>query len=281
VEKQLFDQQELIRAALREDIGHGDATTLALVPCDAKCRARLHAKQPGVLSGMSVFRAVFDELGADVTEWSAMENGARFSVGDTLVSFRGMTRAVLTGERVALNFVQRLSGIATQTATLVARVKGLSVRICDTRKTTPLLRTLEKEAVTHGGGTNHRFGLFDGILIKENHIVAAGSVGEAVRRAKNTAHHLMKIECEVTSLDEFNEALSAGADIILLDNMSIEAMREAVRRVKGSNVLLEASGNVTLDGVREIAETGVDIISAGFLTHSAPAIDLSLELDNA
>lgn len=277
----VLDQQNLIRAALREDIGHGDVTTLALVRADARCRVRLHAKQGGVASGMGVFRGVFDELDADVAEWSAMDDGARFAGGDTLVSFAGATRAVLSGERVALNFVQRLSGIATQTAAMAERVQGLPVRICDTRKTTPLLRALEKQAVLHGGGANHRFGLYDGVLIKENHIAAAGGVGEAVRRAARHAHHLMKIECEVTDLDEFDEAVAAGAQVILLDNMPLDAMREAVKRAKGSGVLLEASGNVTLERVRAIAETGVDIISAGSLTHSAPAIDLSLDISNA
>jgi nicotinate-nucleotide pyrophosphorylase (carboxylating) len=266
---------------LIEDIGRGDATTEATVPADARCRARLYAKQDGVLSGIGVFRSVFDQLGANVSDWQALENGARFTRGQDIVTFCGATRAVLSGERVALNFLQRLSGIATLTAAMVDRVKGLNVRICDTRKTTPLLRQLEKEAVRHGGGSNHRFALYDGILIKENHITAAGGVTSAVKAAIERSHHLLSVGVEVRTLAELEDAIAANADVALLDNMTVDGMREAVRFAKGRDIVLEASGNVTLDRVREIAETGVDIISVGALTHSAPAIDLSVEISNA
>lgn len=277
----VFGLQNLLRNALLEDIGQGDVTTEATVAEHARCRARLYAKQDGVLSGIHVFKAVFEQLDAGMAEWSALENGARFQKGQELASFIGNTRAVLSGERVALNFAQRLSGIATLTAKMVEQVKGHKVRVCDTRKTTPLLRQLEKQAVLHGGGNNHRFGLSDGVLIKENHITAAGGVTEAVRRAIEKTHHLMNVGVEVTTLQELEEAIAAGADVALLDNMSIEEMRRAVAVAKEHEVLLEASGNVTLERIREIAATGVDVISVGALTHSAPAVDLSLEIANA
>lgn len=271
----------IVRDALLEDIGRGDATTEATVPEDARCKARLYAKQDGVLSGINVFRNVFHQLNASVTGWHSKHDGDRFQKGDDIALFEGTTRAVLSGERVALNFLQRLSGVATLTAAMTDRVKGFDVRICETRKTTPLLRQLEKDAVRHGGGSNHRFALYDGILIKENHITAAGGVGCAVKAAINRSHHLMSVGVEVTNLAELEEAISAGADVVLLDNMSVEQMREAVKFVNGRDVVLEASGNITLDRIRDVAATGVNIISIGALTHSAPAIDLSLEIANA
>lgn len=271
----------IVRDALLEDIGRGDVTTEATVPEHARCRARLYAKQDGVLSGIVVFRRVFDQLGADVAEWKALENGAHFANAQDIVTFLGNTRAVLTGERVALNFVQRLSGIATATAAMVDRVKGLNVRVCDTRKTTPLLRQFEKDAVRHGGGSNHRFALYDGMLIKENHITAAGGVRPAVLAAIERSHHLQSVGVEVTSIAELAEAIEADADVALLDNMTLEQMREAVAFAKGKDIVLEASGNVTLERIRAIAETGVHIVSVGALTHSAPAIDVSLEISNA
>lgn len=271
----------VVRDALIEDIGRGDVTTEALVPEGAHCRARLYAKQDGVLSGIGVFRAVFHQLNASVTDWQALDNGVSFVRGQDIATFCGVTRSVLSGERVALNFVQRLSGIATLTAAMVKRVNGLNVRVCDTRKTTPLLRQFEKDAVRHGGGSNHRFALYDGILIKENHITAAGGVKPAVLAAIDKSHHLMSVGVEVTTMAELAQAIEAGADVALLDNMTIEQMREAVAFAKGKRIVLEASGNVTLDTVRTIAETGVHIISVGALTHSAPAIDLSIEISNA
>ncbi len=270
--------EALVRDALMEDVGQGDVTTNATIDVDSRCRAILTAKQDGVLSGMQPFRAVFDVLEANVEEWSALADGSTFRAGDRVASFVGNTREILTGERVALNFVQRLSGVATLTAAYVKAVEGTGAKICDTRKTTPLMRRLQKQAVIHGGGTNHRYALFDGVLIKENHIVGAGGVAEAIRRAVQGTHHLMRIEVEVTNREELDEALAAGADAILLDNMSVDEMREAVEVAKERNVILEASGNVSLETVRAIAETGVHVISVGALTHSAPAVDLSLKI---
>ena len=272
--------RRLMREALAEDVGQGDITTRSMVSKDARCRVRLVAKQAGVLSGIEVFRTVFDLLKARVRRWEALEDGARFVAGDRVAGFEANTAAVLTGERLALNFVQHLSGIASITRQYVDALNGLEVRICDTRKTTPLMRALEKQAVMHGGGFNHRFALFDGVLIKENHIVAAGGVRAAVEKAIRGTHHLMKVGVEVTSLDELQEALAAGADSILLDNMSLEDMAKAVKMTANHQVILEASGNVTLERVRAIAETGVHYISIGALTHSAPSVDLTLLIEN-
>lgn len=271
--------RRLVLDALEEDIGLGDVTTNNTVPPHDRCRVRLVAKQAGVLSGIKVFHQVFECTKASMRDWTAIPDGARFKSGQELASFEGGTRSVLTAERTALNFVQHLSGVATLTARYVAAVEGLKTRICDTRKTTPLLRKLEKDAVVHGGGSNHRFDLSNGVLIKENHIAAAGGVAEAVAKVRNGAHHLMRLEVEASSLKEFDEALAAGADVILLDNMPVDDMRKAVRRARGRKVLLEASGNATLKNVRAMAETGVDVISVGALTHSAPAADLSLLIE--
>lgn len=269
----------MVRQALREDVGKGDITTRLTVEPGSRCRAALRAKSDGVLSGMMPFRIVFDVLNARIKDWEGRPNGSVFGEGDVLASFSALSRAMLTGERTALNFVQHLSGVATHTARFVKAVEGLNVRITDTRKTLPLFRDLEKEAVLHGGGTNHRRGLYDAILIKDNHIRAAGGIEEALRRAKKGAGQDMKIEIEVSNLDECERALSIGADIVMLDNMSLEDMARATQRRNGSNVLFEASGNVTLDRVRQIAETGVDMISVGALTHSAPAADLALKIE--
>lgn len=273
--------RRLLTEALGEDIGQEDITTTRTVPADSRCHARLIAKQSGVLSGLEVFRMTFDVMKAQITDWDSLCDGDRFNNGDDIATFRANTRAVLTAERTAINLVRHLSGIATLTSKYVAVVQGTGVRICDTRKTTPLWRRQEKEAVVHGGGTNHRHTLFNGVVIKENHIAAAGGVREAIRRANSGAHHLMKIEVEVTDLREFEEAIAAGADAIMLDNMSIEDMKKAVKRAKGHKILLEASGNASLQNIRAIAETGVDIISVGALTHSAPAVDLSLIIESA
>jgi len=270
----------LVREALAEDIGQEDITTNRMVPTTARCEAKLYAKQDGILSGIDAFRTVFDCMHAEVRNWGALAPGTPFAKGDELAWFQGQTRAILTAERTAMNFVQHLSGIATLTARFKDAVRGLNVKICDTRKTTPGLRRLEKEAVVHGGGANHRHNLFNGIVIKENHIAAAGGITNAVGLAANGTHHLMKVEVEVTSLEQLDEAMAAGADVIMLDNMSIEDMREAVKRVEGKKVTLEASGNVRLDTVRTIAETGVHVISVGLLTHSAPAADMTLLIAN-
>lgn len=268
--------QPLISQALQEDIGPCDWTTEATVPPDARCAVTLRAKQAGVLSGIEVFRSVFEYLGAIAGAWRAQADGSAFAEGDVVASFKGHTAAVLSGERVALNFIQRLSGIATLTAHLAEAVGDTGARICDTRKTTPLLRSLEKAAVAHGGGSNHRFALYDGILIKENHITAAGGLAEAVRRARAAAPHLARVEVEVTTLTELETALESGAEAVLLDNMDLETLREASNTAHAAGLLVEASGNITLDRVRAVAETGVDLISVGALTHSAPAVDLSL-----
>ncbi|MCX5769517.1 MAG: carboxylating nicotinate-nucleotide diphosphorylase [Candidatus Hydrogenedentes bacterium] len=270
----------LVKMALEEDIGQEDITTTRTVPADSRCRGRLVAKESGVLSGIEVFRLVFAAMNADISDWDSLSDADRFSCGDDIATFSGNTRGVLTGERTAMNFVQHLSGVATLTSKYVAAVEGLNVLICDTRKTTPLLRRLEKRAVVHGGGKNHRHTLFNGIVIKENHIAAAGSIRQAVQSATGGAHHLMKIEVEVTNLNEFEEALQAGADAIMLDNMSLEEMRKAVKKARGKRVVIEASGNATLDRVRTMAETGVDVISVGALTHSAPCVDMSLLVEN-
>jgi len=276
----MLDLDTIITAAFAEDIGHGDLTTAAVVPANARCRARVVAKEAGVLSGMAVFRRVFELLGGDF-DWQAREDGNAFAAGDTLAEGSGPTAILLTGERVALNFLQRLSGVATLTAAFVEAVEGTGCRICDTRKTTPLLRMMEKQAVRHGGGHNHRFGLFDAIMIKENHIVAAGGVGEAVKLARATVSHMVKVQVEVETLEEFEEALAAGPDCILLDNMGLEEMREAVSRIGSHRVVLEASGNMSLERVRLVAETGIHVISVGAITHSARAIDVSMLIEQA
>ena len=271
--------RRMVRAALREDVGGDDVTTRLTVDPDRPCNAVLIAKSDGVLSGVMPFWMVFDELGADVDIKTVMVDGAPYKKGDTLTDFTGLAQPVLTGERTALNFLQHLSGVASLTNQFVNAVEGLPVRITDTRKTTPLFRALEKEAVRHGGGHNHRHALYDGILIKDNHIRAAGGVTQAVHRAKAGAHHLMKIEVEVTTLDECDESLAAGADAILLDNMDAKTMREAVKRGADRGVTFEASGGISLANVRAVAETGVHVISIGALTHSAPAADVSLEIE--
>ena len=272
--------EHLVKMALDEDIGQEDITTTRTVPADGRCRVRLVAKESGVLSGIEVFRLVFDAMNADISDWDSLSDSDRFSRGDDIATFSGNTRGVLTGERTAMNFVQHLSGVATLTAKYVTAVEGLNVTICDTRKTTPLLRRLEKRAVVHGGGKNHRHTLFNGIVIKENHIAAAGGIRQAVQSATGGAHHLMKIEVEVTNLKEFGEALEAGADAIMLDNMSLDEMRKAVKKARGKRVVIEASGNATLERVRSMAETGVNVISVGALTHSAPCVDMSLLVEN-
>lgn len=271
--------KDLVRKALKEDVGSGDLTTSLLVPEKAKCRARLMARGAGVLSGMRAFSEVFRCLQAHLEDWESLEDGAAFEKGDTVAEFKALAGPVLTGERTAMNFVQHLSGVATLTRAFVDAVKGFDVQICDTRKTMPMLRSLEKEAVVHGGGTNHRHALFDGILIKENHIAAAGGIQAALDLASQGAHHLMRVEVEVRNLGELEEAVSAGAEAVLLDNMSLDDMRAAAERLNGARVILEASGNVGLAGVRDVAETGVDLISVGALTHSAPSADLSLLIE--
>ncbi len=278
----LHQVRAIIQRALDEDIGGGDVTTDNSVPADQRSRAVLLAKQDGVLCGMRVFAETLAMVDAGVTVDVRLPDGAAISNGSVAARIEGPTRALLTGERTSLNFVQRLSGVATTTAAFAARLRGLPTRLIDTRKTTPGLRVLEKYAVRVGGGHNHRFNLADAVLLKDNHLAALRSGGidlaDAVRTIKQRVPHTMKVEVEVTSLEQIEAALAGGADIILLDNMSNDDMREAVRRIKG-RALTECSGNVTLETVRERAETGVDLISSGALTHSAKAVDLSLEID--
>ena len=265
--------QELIDRALAEDVGAGDLTTEALVPADARSRARIEQKAPGVVSGLRVAESVFRRVDPGL-RWHGHAPEGEWREGGLVAEVAGSTAAVLRGERVALNFLGRLSGVATLTARYVRAVEGTRARILDTRKTTPLLRALEKEAVVHGGGVNHRFGLFDAILVKENHIAAAGGVGAATRAALAAAGG-RPVEIECATLGELREALEAGAPRVLLDNMTLDELREAVATAAG-RAELEASGGVSLETVRAVAETGVDFISVGALTHSAPVLDLSL-----
>jgi nicotinate-nucleotide pyrophosphorylase (carboxylating) len=259
------------RAWLAEDVGAGDVTSAAVVDEEALCEARIVVKEPGVVCGLDVAAAVFEALGARLEPLVA--DGDRVEPGP-VARVDGPARAVLTGERLALNLLARLSGIATLTSRFVEAVEGTGATILDTRKTTPGLRELEKHAVRCGGGTNHRLGLFDGVLIKDNHLRVAGSVGEAVACARGTG---LRVEVECDTLDQVAEALEAAADRILLDNMSPDELRAAVALVAG-RAELEASGGVTLENLRAVAETGVDFISVGALTHSARALDCSLEV---
>ncbi|MDR3579310.1 MAG: carboxylating nicotinate-nucleotide diphosphorylase [Oryzomonas sp.] len=274
----MLSLDNLIEQALLEDIHTGDITTQALIPADSQASARLIAKEELTLAGLFVAEKVFKRLNADVKFIPGLAEGALAVKGSLIATVRGSAAELLMGERVALNLLQRLSGIATLTSRYVAAVAGTGARIVDTRKTTPGLRELEKYAVRVGGGINHRTGLYDGILIKENHIAATGGIGEAIKRARDYIPHTLKIEIETETLAQVNEALESGADIIMLDNMSIADMRSAVLAIAG-RALVEASGGVTLETVRAIAETGVDIISVGALTHSARAMDISMLLD--
>ncbi len=270
---------DLVDAALREDIGDGDRSTLWSVPADATGAASIRAKASGVLAGLDIAAAVFRRLDPALRVESLARAGDVLAPGSVVLRVAGPLRSILTGERTALNFLQRLSGIATLTRRYVDGVAGTGARILDTRKTTPGWRLLEKAAVRAGGGHNHRFGLFDAVLLKENHIAAAGGIAAALERVRAAGSDL-PVEVEVRSLDELDAAIAAGARHLLLDNMDPPTLREAVRRARARTGLrLEASGNVTLETVRAIAGTGVDAISVGALTHSAPALDLSMLLD--
>jgi nicotinate-nucleotide pyrophosphorylase (carboxylating) len=267
---------ETIRRALEEDVGPGDRTTSLLIPEKQKSSAQFIAKENLMLAGLPFASLVFQLLDQTVRFRSFFADGDRINKGRIIAEVSGYTSVLLKGERVSLNLLQRLSGIATLTGIYVEKIKGLKAKIVDTRKTTPCLRFMEKYAVRTGGGCNHRFGLFDGILIKDNHIKAVGSIPKAVQRAKSS-HHLSKIEIEVENIRGLRDAIAAGADVVMLDNMSIADMRKAVKLSHG-RVVLEASGGITLENVREVAETGVDLISVGALTHSAPAVDISLKI---
>lgn len=267
---------KIIMNALSEDIGTGDITTEATIPTNKVAHGLYKAKESGILCGMGVARRVF-ELINDKIEFTSFKNdGDRIEKGEIIAEVKGKATDVLTGERIGLNLMQRMSGIATRTAEAVKAVEGYNAKICDTRKTTPGLRVVEKYAVKVGGGTNHRFNLADGVLIKDNHIVAAGSISAAVAAAKENAPHTLKIEVEVENFTQLEEALKAGADIIMLDNMSCEDMAKAVKIVNG-RAITEASGNMGDRNLAEVAACGVDLISIGALTHSVRALDISLK----
>ncbi|MDO9307969.1 MAG: carboxylating nicotinate-nucleotide diphosphorylase [Deltaproteobacteria bacterium] len=268
----------MIEQALLEDIHTGDITTKAVVPQRRPAEARLIAKEDLVVAGLSIAGRVFSRLDPDVVFRSNCSEGDHLAKGTVMATLSGDAADLLMGERVALNLLQRMCGIATLTSRFVEAVSGTKARIVDTRKTTPGLREIEKYAVRIGGGINHRTGLYDGVLIKENHIAAAGGITEAIRRARAYIPHTLKIEIETETLEQVDEALAAGADIIMLDNMTLDQMRKAVAVIAGRAVV-EASGGVNLDTVRGIAETGVDIISVGALTHSPRAMDISMLLD--
>ena len=269
---------KLIRAALDEDIGAGDVTTGAALRGDEAGLARATAKTGMIVAGIELFGEVFRILDPALIFKALRGDGDRVNAGEFLAELSGRLASILTAERVALNLFQRMSGIATQTRRYVDLVAGLPVRILDTRKTAPGLRILDKYAVRVGGGFNHRFALYDGVLIKDNHIAAVGGIGPAVRRVRGRIPHTLKIEVEVKDLAELDEALAAGADAVLLDNMGLAEMAAAVRRV-GRRIPCEASGNMTLERIREVAETRVDLISVGALTHSVAASDISLNVE--
>ncbi len=273
---QLPDLTPLIDRCLAEDMGGGDLTTLALVRPGTLAEGRMVLKEAGVAAGLPVAARVFGRLSRDIVFHPLVEDGESCPPGQVLATVRGDAAAILGGERLALNFLQRLSGIATATRRLVDRVAGFRARIVDTRKTTPGLRVLEKYAVRAGGGSNHRFGLFDGVLIKDNHLALTGGIAPAIRAAREGAPHTVRIEVEVEDLPGVAEALAAGADIILLDNMDVATMARAVALV-GGRALTEASGGITLETAAAVAATGVDFISVGALTHSVRSLDIGLD----
>ena len=266
---------EAVVRALAEDIGSGDVTTRATVGSAAVARAVIAARRPGVLAGIPVALRVFERVDPAVRATATCGDGARVARGDVVMQIEGPARGILTAERVVLNFLGHLSGIATATADIVAAVAHTAARVCDTRKTTPGLRAFEKYAVRCGGGVNHRMGLYDQFLIKDNHIAAAGGIANAVSAARAAAPGL-KLEVEVETLEQLDEALNAGVDQVLLDNMDPVEMKEAVTRVAGRAVT-EASGSITLSAAAAIAETGVDLLSVGWITHSAPSLDFGLD----
>jgi nicotinate-nucleotide pyrophosphorylase (carboxylating) len=269
--------EEAVSRALKEDLGEaGDVTSRACVPAGARSRAEITARRSGVIAGVDLALAAFRLVDPAIVATVEKRDAAPAAAFDVVMRVEGPSRGVLAAERVALNFLGRLSGVATQTALLVEAVAGTRAKIVCTRKTTPGLRAFEKYAVRCGGGHNHRFGLYDAVMIKDNHIIAAGGVAPAMKAAKEAVGHMTKIEIEVDTLEDLEEALNHGAHVVLLDNMPLEELRLAVALNKGRAVL-EASGGVTLETVKDIAATGVDVISSGAITHSAPALDLGLD----
>ncbi|MEQ8237283.1 MAG: carboxylating nicotinate-nucleotide diphosphorylase [Syntrophomonadaceae bacterium] len=267
---------ETIKRALEEDIAHGDITTENLIAPEQKARGVFLAKTPGIVAGIEVSKRVFTLLDPDTEFEILKKDGEEIEPGDIIAVVRGRARTLLTGERTALNFLQRMSGIASQTRRLVDMIKYSKSQLVDTRKTTPGLRVLEKYAVRVGGARNHRFGLYDGVMIKDNHIQAVGSITQAISDLRQKVPHTVKIEVEVDNFEQLHEALQAGADIILLDNMDVYELAQAVEAVEGQ-VLLEASGGINAGNIVEVAQTGVDFISMGALTHSVHSLDISLD----
>ena len=271
-----------IRGWLKEDVGYGDISAASTIPFGHKSKGIIHAKEAsGIAAGLQIAALVFEIVDPNLTFTPLVQDGDEISKGTVLATVEGSTHSILTGERLALNLLQRLSGIATRTRTYAEAIHGLPARLVDTRKTTPGHRWLEKYAVRVGGGHNHRFGLYDAVMIKDNHIKGAGGITEAVSRARAQIPHTMTIEVETENLEQVEEALSVGADIIMLDNMPLDLMREATQRIKmrSPHTRVEASGNVNIHTIRSIAETGVDIISVGRLTYSFESLDISLDLN--
>jgi len=272
--------QEIIDEALKEDIGSGDITTEGLVDTDQRGTGKIIAKEQLMLAGTEIVKSVFTALDGTTQFQCHFEDGRLLESGDVIMSIDGKLQCLLMGERTALNFLQHLSGIATHVRAYVNELKYADVQLVDTRKTLPGLRMLEKYAVRIGGAKNHRMGLYDGVLIKDNHLAASGGVQAAIAKIRSRAHHLLKIEVEVSDLSEVKEALAAGADVIMLDNMNVPQIKEAVS-VINRRAVVEVSGNVTMENLNLIAATGVDIISVGALTHSARGVDISMKLEVA
>jgi nicotinate-nucleotide pyrophosphorylase (carboxylating) len=270
--------EPIVRSALLEDLGgRGDITTESIIPAGKKAKAVMRARKGGIASGLDAAALAF-RLTDPALKIDACAEGAALESGQTLMTIGGSARAILMAERVALNFVQRLSGVATLTHSMVVAIKGTKARICCTRKTTPNLRVLEKLAVRSGGGVNHRFGLDDGILIKDNHIAVAGSIRDAVERARRRSGHMVRVEVEVDTLDQLKEVLAYDVDAVLLDNMDVPTLKKAVAMVNG-RCQTEASGGINAETVRAVAETGVNLISVGALTHSPRSLDIGLDID--
>ncbi|MHC2210450.1 MULTISPECIES: carboxylating nicotinate-nucleotide diphosphorylase [unclassified Paenibacillus] len=272
---------ESLKRWLEEDIGMGDVTTMTTIPFDSKSKGIIHMKDNGVVAGLPVAKAVFALVDPLLLFEAKASDGDVVTKGTIIAEVSGRTQSILLGERLALNLLQRMSGIATRTSQFVERLEGRSSRLVDTRKTTPGHRMLEKYAVRVGGGHNHRFGLYDAVMIKDNHIKGAGGITKAIQSARANIPHTMKIELEVENFAQLDEALGAGPDIIMLDNMPPEQMKEAVQRIKSKapHIIVEASGNVSLENVRTVAETGVDVIAVGRLTYSVQSLDISLDLN--
>ena len=272
-----FSIEKVIKNALYEDLGQqGDITSNSVIPPESKGNFFLVSRSEGVISGMYAAELTFEIMDKSLEFESIIFDGSKVKRGDTIAEIRGNTQSILSGERTALNFLSHLSGIASSTKEMVQLISETNVKIVSTRKTTPNLRVFEKNAVKDGGGVNHRFGLYDGILIKDNHLAIAGSIKDAVSKARLNSGHMVNVEIEVDNLSQYKDALETSADAILLDNFSLEDLRTAVS-IKKNNVTLEASGKITKDSISAIAETGVDLISSGWLTHSSPALDIGLD----